>query len=409
MISRLVALPSEHFFTRTGRFPHGEKRLTSVLAAVLEQVPSLAWTLARSWTDPRQEAADAGERCGLGSQETFDALSGRQLLSLDTEVRTPHKDGWVDLELRFGHGPVTAEDDVFLWVEVKHGADPAPGQLEKYVRNLPLKGRGTVLLLAPRSIPPYGEDLVPPSVPQRSWQAVAGNVRNARGSGVHNGTSKEDFLLEELYNYMQDQHLTDPEALRPEHLVALTYWDEADGAFQEVCRMASEYLKREWRACILRNEGGRGPVPRYGLGYWESWALDPEADPRGGPAALGKRWLDWNASRNPTVPQSHGRSLLFISGLTAHDIANLTLSDDDLERARLLEDGVEIDGRFVRFQRVTDSHERFTQVAQPDHILVGATLREQAESLGAWIIAGFKALTMPMEQLTPSTESGAVS
>jgi hypothetical protein len=402
-------LPSEHFFTRASRFAGWENRLTSVLAAVLEHVPSLAWTLARSWTDPRQEAADAGELCGLGSQETFDALSGRQLVAVGIEVRTPLGDGRVDLELRFGHGPVTAEDDVFLWVEVKHGTDPAPGQLEKYVRNLALKGRGTVLLLAPRSIPPYGEDLVPPSVPQRSWQAVAANVKNARGNGVRDGTSKEGFLLEELYNYMQDQHLTDPEALRLEHLVALAYWDQAHGAFQEVCRMASEYLEREWRACNLRNEGGRGPVPRYGLGYWESWALDPEADASGRPAALGKRWLDWNASRNPRVPQSYGRSLLFISGLTAHDIANLAPSDHDLERARLLEAGVDIDGRFVRFQRVTDSHERFTQVAQPDQVLVGATLREQAESLGAWIIAGFKALTMPLEQLTPSTENGPVS
>jgi hypothetical protein len=47
-----------------------------------------------------------------------------------------------------------------------------------------------------------------------------------------------------------------------------------------------------------------------------------------------------------------------------------------------LEAGVEVDGRFVRFQRLTDTHERLTQVAQPEQVLVGATLREQAESLG---------------------------
>jgi hypothetical protein len=416
-----VTLPSEHFFTRVSRYAGGENRLTAVLAAVLEHVPSLAWTLARAWTDPRQATAAFGEVAGPGSQETFDALeSRRQLVSLALQVAIPSGDGWVDLELRFGHAGVPAPDDVLLWIEVKHWSHPRPDQIPKYLRNLPR--RGTVLLVAPRSLLPYGEDLVPPSVPQRSWQAVAENVRKARSKEVLNGTSKEDFLIEELYNHMQDQHLTDPEVpevLRREHLVALAYGEQADRALRFICRWVSEYLEREWGPSSWRLDPGRTRVPRYGLGYWEAWALDEDGRRRAaavaeqpweaGRAPLGDRWLDWNVTNDPTVPESLGRPLCFVSGLCAEDLAHLAPSDEDRERARRLEDGVEIDGRYVRFQTVTDTHERLVQVAQPEQVLVGPTLREQSASLGAWIIAGFKALTVPLEQLTTGRESDDAS
>jgi hypothetical protein len=263
--------------------------LTAVLAAVLEHVPSLAWALARSWTDPREDAAAFGEVCGLATQQTFDALETRQqLVALDTEVPTPSGDGRVDLELRFGQGKVTAPDDVLLWIEVKHWSHPRPDQIPKYLRNLPrkvpLKGSGTVLLLAPGSLLRYEEDLVPSSVPQRSWQAVAENVRRTRRKTGLNATSKQGFLLEELYIHMQDQHLTDPEVpelIRREHLLALAYCNEADRALRFICSWVSEYLAREWRPCSWRMDPGRGRVPQYGLGFWEAWALDQRADRQG--------------------------------------------------------------------------------------------------------------------------------
>jgi hypothetical protein len=68
----------------------------------------------------------------------------------------------------------------------------------------------------------------------------------------------------------------------------------------------------------------------------------------------------------------------FVSGLCVEDLAHLTPSDEDLERAQRLETGVEIDGRVVRFQRVSDTNERLVQVAQPEQVLVGATPREQS-------------------------------
>ena len=397
-----MPLPSEHFFTRATRYSGGENRLTGALAAVLERVPSLAWTLARSWTQPRQEAAESGEVCGLDTEEIFRALEPRQLIGVDTQVRTPLGDGWVDLELRFGQGATASPDDVLLWIEVKHGVDPHVDQIPKYVRNLPLRGRGTVLLLAPRSFLPYeDEDLVPPSVPQRSWQAVAEDVKKARDNSVLIGMPveavKQHFLLEELYIYMQDQHLTNPEVLRPEHLVALAYWDEADGALKAICRWASDHISHRWGPKDWCLEGGRNQVPRYGLGYWEAWNLDAPTEGR-----LGRRWLDWNAKNDPTAPESSGRSLCFVSGLCVADIADLAPSEEERVRSQRLEEGVEVEGRVVRFRRLTDDHERLAQVAQPEEVLVGATLREQAESLGDWIMAGFKALTLPLADLTPT-------
>jgi hypothetical protein len=413
----VVPLPSEHFFTRVSRYAGGENRLTAVLAAVLERVPSLAWTLARSWTDPRPEFAAFGEVCGRSAQKTFDGLETRQLVAVGTQVLTPLGDGWVDLELRFGHGQRAAADDVVLWVEVKHGVDPHEDQLAKYVRQVP-RG-GAVVLLAPRSSLPYEPELAPIEVPQRSWQAVGQLVRESSASDPI-----ADFLLKELYKHMQEQHLTDPElpgVLRQEHLTALAYGEEADRALGFVCRWVSDYLERAWGRRAWRNETtGRVPVPQYGLGYWESWTLDEEGARRRlaglgerpalwqvGWAQLGDRWMDWNATNDPTVPESLGRPLCFVSGLAVDDRTHLTPSDEDQERALLLETGVELEGRLVRFRRLTDVVERLAQVATPDEVLVGATLREQSASLGAWINTGFKALTLPLDQLTPAGTAGA--
>ena len=110
------------------------------------------------------------------------------------------------------------------------------------------------------------------------------------------------------------------------------------------------------------------------------------------------------------MPESLGRPLRFVSGLAVADLVHLAPSEEDRERVRRLEGGVEIEGRVIRFRRLTDTFvERLAQVAKPQEILVGATLREQSASPAAWIITGFKAVTMPLEQLAPSRDSGTAS
>jgi hypothetical protein len=104
-----------------------------------------------------------------------------------------------------------------VWVEIKDGADLHENQLQNYLDDQARLGItcGAVVLLAPR--PAYPFDQVPPSVPQRTWQATA--ARCARWSAGHpDPNSKQEFLRGELVSYLKAKGLMDPEVITPLHL-----------------------------------------------------------------------------------------------------------------------------------------------------------------------------------------------
>jgi len=383
---------SRSLFERATRYSGSENRLTGILAAVLERVPEAGEELARAWTEPHPEAAAAREVASPATASAHHALDGLKLRSVKTQLRT--RQGWqVDLALRFGHHPHPSPEDVVIWVEDKLGADPHEDQLANYAEDVPKNVRGSaVVLLAPRSSLPYADQAVPDGVPQRSWQE-AGRLLSVLSEDLE-GDAVSAFLLKELIAYMREENLTDPEAIRPEHLVALSYADQAEAALVRVCEEASGCIERAWgRAADSFAPSPWKRTPGFGWNYWEAWTLKKDAD---GSDLL---WLDWNATNDVTHPEAEGRSLFFMSGLTADSYENLAATDEDRERHERLEAGVRIDGTIVRFHRVSDDCERLTQIAFPEEVLIGRTLEAQATSLGQWVVRGYKSLTAPLREL----------
>jgi hypothetical protein len=386
-VEPFASVATQPVFARATRFGGSENRLTEVFAAVLERVPELAWNLARNWTDPTTDEAAPGEIPAPGTTTVFSALRDRRWVFVRTQVRT---DGnkQIDLALRFGATRTPSAEDVVVWVELKHGANPHDQQLANYVRDLPRDvSAGAVILLAPRTSLPYDDSVVPEGVAQRSWQAA--------GRSIHTHSRREPdpiakFLLEEMYAFMQHENLVDPDVLRPEHFVVFAYSDAAENALTTVCERASQLVARErGRDPDEFEPAARTRKPAFGWGYWEAWSLDL------GEGRLGKAWLDWNARSEPAHPEAEGRSLVFIAGLAAESLEDLTPRLPSPERLAELEAGIRVDGNFVRFKRVSDDCERLCCVAFPEEVLVGRTLEEQAGSLAAWIVAAFKALTQP--------------
>lgn len=393
-----MVAPGHSLFRRATRYTGAENRLTEILAAVLERVPEAGQQLARVWTAPHQDAAAAREVVSTGTWLAHDALAGLHLQSVRTQVRT-RTNKQVDLAVRFGQQVHPSGEDVVIWVEDKLGADPHEMQLTNYVDDLPANVRAAaVVLLAPRASLPYSSPEVPEDVPQRSWQEAGRQLQLLlRASAGH---PVERFLLKELIAYMREENLTDPEAIRPEHLVALAYADQAEAALERVCEEASGLIAKAWGAAddFEKVPRVRTETPAFGWDYWEAWTLKKNAD------GEGVLWLDWNARNDVSLPEGEGRSLFFMSGLAANAYEDLAATEEDRERHERVQAGVRLDGRPIRFQRVSDDCERLARIAFPEEVLVGRTLEAQAASLASWVVDGFRALTLPLEQLNSVTE-----
>jgi len=311
---------------------------------------------------------------------------GFDFVAVRTQVPTINRNQ-IDLELRFGSDRTRSTEDVLLWVEVKHAADPHENQLDNYLRDIQAEpGTGQVVLLAPRaSLERFVG--IPSGVTRRAWQR-AGHViwEHAR---LNNHEPATSLLCKELYRYMTEQHLTEPPSTRPEHFVAMAYMGDALEILRGVCERASARVRARLGEPTEFLPAPRRPgTPDFGMDYWESWSIDGHEHV----------WMDWNAYDSPPFETADGRSVAFVSGLCADDAPSLEAVLDP-ERRRLLEDGVEVNGRRVRFVRVADDHERFAQVASPESVLVGRDLAEQADTLADWITSGLEAVSMPLEQL----------
>jgi hypothetical protein len=380
-------------FRRLTRYAGRENRLTEALAGVLERTDdAVAWELAREWVDP-DSPKDAGERAAPTGSVHRALEEARRLVSVSTQVRTPlHKRP--DLELRFGSGDRASATDVLLRVEVKHhGTQPHDQQLENYWSERPDVREFAVVLLAPRSSLP--DELAPSWIPQRAWERTAAIIsRTAPAMKRDPDRAVASFLLEELYDYMRSENLTDPEAVLPEHLVTFAYVEEAKAALARVCSEVSATLATDRRRRPDSRELYRQDErkPAYGYNYWEAWNI-----PKDWPGS-DYCWLDWNARREPGHQEAKGRGLFFLSGLAAD--LGVPFGTTPAEQAwhAQLEAGVNVTGSVIRFVRITDECERLARVAYPEEVLIGRTLPEQAATLARWITDGFTAIETALTQ-----------
>jgi len=370
----------ESLFTRLVRWrasearTPGEDRLTEVFAAVLERVPGLALHLAGGWLDPTRVAA--GEWATEASRPLWNALAE---LPPDTQPRVatqvPAAGRRVDLELRFA----SASDsplDLIVRIEVKHGTGPHSEQIPAYLDSMPPVRASAVVLLAPRDILPVSDpSQVPATVPQRSWQATARAVRAF--------TVVDDpvalWLCEELSIYLFQEQLMDPAALRPEHLTALAYFEEATAGLAVVCQRASEHLRE-----AIGTPGGEAPKRvRYGVNYKAWWAEPPAWDI----TRWNDAWFVWGI-HEPNLGLDL-RSPYVFAGLDV-ERPGLFAAEwvDDLNRGA----GDRLGAEPVTFHPWSGTNRHLHRVGLPQDVLSGATLEGQGESLGRWVLQAYRAL-----------------
>jgi hypothetical protein len=367
------------FIPTEGTTPR-ENRLTEAFAVILDRVDGLARTLALEWLGPGSPR-DPRERCGKpAATPSLARLASWDQTWVEVATQVPSNERCVDLELRFGPHDRASVDDVRVWVEVKHGTDPDRGQLAAYHEKL--AESGAVVLLAPGASLPYptgGE--VPATVPQRSWERVGQVCARLASSTSHEEV--QQWLLQQFVVYLREEGLMGVEPIGPEHLTALAYSHQAEGALKVICGQAKGYVEQHW-------EGVPGGEDKPGIPYgvWYGWPRAPS-----GPADSFLDWVVARASGNQPIP--HDGAVFFMAGLNVARGREFATSDHERAWQRALEEGKEIDGRLVSFQRWRGNHERLHRLAYPHEVLTGSTVAEQGTALGRWIVETFDLLGNP--------------
>lgn len=358
-----------------------ENRLTEVMAGVLEQTDDMALELARSWLRPQPR--DAQARDGdhgdpwVGARAALDE-DGVALRGVQTQRYT--RGGWfVDLELRFGQRLASRAEEVVIWVEAKHGVSPHENQLQNYLTDIAQLGVGAwaVVLLAPRDYYPFVPE-PPVDVPQRTWQETARTVADWSAPSEVDG-----FLRDELAAYLREEGLMDPEAITPLHLTALAERRRAEEAVASACEIASGYIARHWNKRESHCSARTGGPELYGIGYWETY---PQAPREASAADWSPAWWDWNLMEDDReVEDSRGGVPVFVSGLCVErGDPYITGTEGAAWEARLADSH--------GFVSLANGWDRFVRVAYPEEVLIGRTLQQQGERLGAWIVEGYQAL-----------------
>jgi hypothetical protein len=227
-------------------------------------------------------------------------------------------------------------------------------------------------------LPVLDQAQVPAAVPQRSWQATARAIRRFAADDP-----VESWLCNELATYLFQEQPMDPEALRPEHLTALAYYDEAAVALAVICQRAAEYLRSDEALGPPTDEEPKSGA--YGIGYSAWWT-----NPPGWNAELWNgAWFDWGIRTANTATEMPG----------VHLFAGMSIqrpSAFDPEMRHALEQGIPrselVPGEPIWFRYWSGRDRRLRRLAQPQDVLVGMTLEAQGESLGRWVVETFRAL-----------------
>ena len=343
-----------------------ENRLTEVTSAVLERVQPVAMAVCRYLAEaaPQEAAAEATAALGLMRDEAR------------VEVRTQRgtrSGGFVDLELRAGAGPPSR--DALLWVEVKHGAgvhyatDPRTGrprpQLEAYLQDIEEVPAGArlVVLVAPRaSMPDYRAR----EVAAITWQEVAVLIASWRDSAAL--TDRDRFLIEEYCRYLREEQLMDPgEPLTEHHAAVLAAQPGTEEVLGELVTLADERVRELWGQ----------PTTTY-----EKYKPVRGAQP-GASGPWGTVYFDWGFGPEEARQEQSRGGQAFYAGATMEgaqtDMAWLALCESK---------GFE----YEPAEKPRNYHDRIRRYLYPDELLAQATLSEQAEMLGDFVLETFQLL-----------------
>jgi hypothetical protein len=347
----------------------------------------LAWWVATGWLDAAQSNPPA-EGGGVAAQLHDELGTDPEAWQCEARTQVRTKAGGAarrpDLELWFT--PLANEEStaqLVICVEVKHGTGPHTEQLLAYQQSLEDRGatESIVLLVAPReAYSEFDEQQIPDTVPRLTWQLTASRIRR-----WPHDDPVTSFLVDELCAYLREEGLMDLEALSPLHMVVISEMEPTEQAVKTVCELASDYLSRHWGAPESRAEGRQ---PRFGLGYWEVHRAAPHGEPA---QSWDPALWSWDLMRSDAgVQESRGGVPVFMSGLTVDKGTPLATGEHGERWLKGLNAAFEYPQD--KFRRVSDIRERIVRVAYPEEILIGRSLQAQADALGAWIRAGYKAL-----------------
>jgi hypothetical protein len=237
-----------------------------------------------------------------------------------------------------------------------------------------------VLLLAPRAdYPTFEPDELPPEVPWLTWQRTARRLRSRSRMGA-----VEEFLIDDLLTYLDEEGVVDPPQLTDEHRDALVYHHDAMAALLRICEIAAANVERRWGG---PSEHGTYPEhnPRE---YW--WTYPSK--PRGRRHAVSGAELafTWELLLESTDVLSDGRAgvpclLAGVSGQRG-SVASLSSAARDALRA----DNFAVLGPGDSNSREWDFA---IQVAYPDahpEVFAGDDLDAQAQTVAGWIQSAFR-------------------
>lgn len=250
----------------------GENRLTAVLAAVLQERPSLARRLVTSLLP--QLALD--ENPAVNTQTTIRLADGRH--------------AFLDMEITAQGPPPTT-----VWIEVKRtSGESGIGQFEKYRRALALKGgRRALLILSPvnmrahlGALPPAREWCADAPVVARwvSWEEAYSALAELRAELID---PWEEWAVDELLLYLDMEGLQ-PMPVKHAHVAALATIDDAAKAVTTLVANVEHSL-----AIQLGEPAERSEAPR--TYYYELRYRPARVDP-GGNWAAGVR-IAWGVDR----------------------------------------------------------------------------------------------------------------
>lgn len=361
-----------------------EDRLTEIWAAVFDSDHCAGFArhvvvdwLSRAARDP--SVADDGRR-RFGELAEILQQDGDWRCHVETQVPATLEEERrrPNLELTF-----TGPSSVSIWVEVKNGTAPHDGQLGAYCRIQRHQGlsHAAVVLVAPRGdLALFDPDELPSEVPRRTWEETARCIRTFARDG---DSAVRRFLLDELWTYMQEEQLTDPERLTAAHVAALEGYPDARRALERLCDVAAERLGQMWGGGV--GVGGRGTYPQRGdpRQYW--WPHQPDD---AGPLAAPLWWWDWKLLMDGTdiLRDGEHRPAVFV-GATGRTGAIGSL--DDGVRQSLQNAGFDLLGPGV----ANGSQDYVVKHEYLGGQLVGeGPLGEQAETLARWLDGWFRKL-----------------
>jgi hypothetical protein len=281
----------------------------------------------------------------------------------------------------------SGETGLLVWVEVKHGADIHGDQLAAYVADIPLRlvrdpVNRVVVTLASRDWTPTA--LVPASVLRVDWQDLARAVKMARPA---DSDPVQQWLLDEYVLYLEEEWLSDPDALNTASALALMEFENAAEAIAGICEHAAAVVKAGWGLPESERTAGRSaPVADYGLAYWAAYATHrPEELPAPTWKDIAFNWAmvateDLSGYENP-----RGAFAFTATAAISTKNKNLMGEPDNQEwMARRLAD------HFTPFW--TGGYYHLGRVRYPDELLGQTSLEEQGRELGRWIVDSFALL-----------------